>query len=44
MTDLIFQIGLSNACIALALAIVALVVEATVKRPQLVHLCGCLFS
>ena len=38
MTDLIFQIGLSNVCIALALAIVALVVEATVKRPQLSHL------
>ena len=38
MTDLIIQIGLSNACIALALAIVALVVEATVKRPQLSHL------
>ena len=38
MTVLLIQIGLSNACIALALAIVALVVEATVKRPQLAHL------
>jgi hypothetical protein len=35
MTDLLLQIGLSNACIALGLAIVALVVEATAKRPAL---------
>lgn len=33
-----FQIGLSNACISLALAIFALVVEVTVKRPHLAHL------
>ena len=38
MTDLLLQIGLSNVCIALALAIVALVAETTIKRPQLSHL------
>jgi beta-lactamase regulating signal transducer with metallopeptidase domain len=38
MTDLLLRIGLSNVCISLALAIVAMVVEATVKRPPLTHL------
>jgi beta-lactamase regulating signal transducer with metallopeptidase domain len=38
MTDIFFQIGLSNVCVAFALAIIALVVEATAKRPQLAHL------
>jgi len=38
MTDLFLQIGLSNACFSLALAIVAVVVGATVKRPHLTNL------
>jgi hypothetical protein len=38
MTDLIFRIAFSNVCISLALAIVAMVVESTLKRPQLAHL------
>ena len=38
MTDLFLQIGLSNACVALALAIVAMVVGKTVKRPHLANL------
>ena len=37
MTDLLFQIALSNVCISLALAIVAMIVEVTVKRPHLAH-------
>jgi len=38
MTDLILQIGLSNACLSLALAVVAVVVGATVRRPGLTNL------
>ncbi|UCD38464.1 MAG: M56 family metallopeptidase, partial [Fidelibacterota bacterium] len=38
MTDSLFQVVLSNAALALALAIVALVVGAILKRPQLAHL------
>ena len=38
MTDLLLQMGLSNACFALALAIVAMVVGAATKRPHLAHL------
>jgi len=38
MTDFFFQIGLNNACLALALGIVALVVGATTKRSHLAHL------
>ena len=38
MMDLLFTIGLSNVCISLALAIVALVVEITLKRPHLAYL------
>jgi len=38
MTDFFFQIGLSNACLALALGIVAMVVGATTKRSHLAHL------
>ncbi|MDP6633967.1 MAG: M56 family metallopeptidase [Phycisphaerae bacterium] len=38
MTDLLLKIGLSNACFALALAIVALVVGKTTKRPHLANL------
>ena len=38
MTDLFLQIGLSNACFSLALAIVAMVVGATTERPHLAHL------
>jgi len=38
MTDFFLQIGLSNACISLVLAIVAMVVESTLKRPQPAHL------
>ena len=35
MTDFFFQMGLSNACLSLALAIVAMVVGAKARRPQL---------
>jgi len=38
MIDLILQVGLSNVCISLALAIVAIVVEKTLKRPALTYL------
>ena len=38
MTDFLFQMGLSNACFSLALAIVAMIVGATAKRPHLAHL------
>ena len=38
MKDLCFQIGLSNACFALVLALVALLVGAKSKRPHLAHL------
>ncbi|MCH8216571.1 MAG: hypothetical protein IH892_07340 [Planctomycetes bacterium] len=34
MTDLFFQMALSNACLALALAIVAMVVGVSAKRPH----------
>ena len=38
MIDLLFRITLSNAGISLALAIVAVVVGKTLKRPALTHL------
>ena len=38
MTDFLFQIGLSNACLALALGIVAMVVGVTTKRSHLAYL------
>jgi len=38
MIDTLFQIGFSNALIALALAAVALIVEATARRPAIAHL------
>ena len=38
MMDLFVQAGLSNACFALALAIVAMVVGAKAKRPHLAHM------
>ena len=38
MMDHLFQIGLSNACFALALAIVAMVVGARARRPHLAHM------
>lgn len=38
MTSLVFQFALSNACIALVLAIAALILETTTKRSQLAHL------
>ena len=38
MTDFFFQMGLSNACFSLALAIVAMVVGAKARRPHLAHL------
>ena len=38
MTDLLFQIGLSNACMSLALSIVAMVVGAKTRRPHLAHM------
>jgi len=38
MTDFFFQMGLSNACFSLALAIVAMVVGAKAKRAHLAHL------
>ncbi len=37
MTDSLLQMGLSNACFSLALAIVAMVVGATTRRPHLAH-------
>jgi len=38
MTDLLFKVGLSNACFALVLALIALTVAVTTKRAHLVHL------
>ena len=38
MTDFFLQIGLSNACFSLALAIVAMVVGAKGRRPHVAHL------
>jgi beta-lactamase regulating signal transducer with metallopeptidase domain/polyhydroxyalkanoate synthesis regulator phasin len=38
MIDLLLKVGLSNVCISLALAIVAIIVQATIKRPHVVHL------
>ncbi|MHC4483254.1 MAG: M56 family metallopeptidase [Planctomycetota bacterium] len=38
MTDFFFQMGLSNACISLALGIVAMVVGAKARRPHLAHM------
>lgn len=38
MTDFLFQMGLSNACFSIALAIVAMVVGAKVKRPHLAYM------
>ena len=38
MTDLFFQMALSNPCLAFALAIVAMVVGASAKRPHVAHL------
>ena len=38
MIDLFVKAGLSNACIALPLAIVAMVVGAKAKRPHLTHM------
>ena len=38
MTDLLFHMGLSNACLSLALAIVAMVVGARTRRPELTHM------
>ena len=38
MADLWLQVGLSNACFSLALAIVAMVVGAKAKRPQLAYM------
>ena len=38
MTDFFLQVGLSNACFSLALAIVTMVVGAKTKRPHLAHL------
>jgi beta-lactamase regulating signal transducer with metallopeptidase domain len=38
MTDLLFQMGLSNACFSLGLAIVAMVVGAKTRRPHLAHM------
>ncbi len=38
MTDSLLQMGLSNACFSLALAIVAMVVGARTKRPHLAHM------
>jgi len=38
MTDLLFRMGLSNACFALALAIVAMLAGAKAKRPHLTHM------
>ena len=38
MIDFFFQMGLSNACLSLALAIVAMVVGAKARRPGLAHM------
>ncbi|MCK4856973.1 MAG: M56 family metallopeptidase [candidate division Zixibacteria bacterium] len=38
MSDFLFQMGLSNACLSLALGIVAMVVGAKARRPQLAHM------
>jgi len=38
MMDLLFQIGLSNACFSLALAIVAMLVGAKARRPHLAYM------
>jgi len=38
MTDFLFQMGLSNACFSIALAIVAMVVGATARRPHLAYM------
>jgi beta-lactamase regulating signal transducer with metallopeptidase domain len=38
MIDFLFQMGVSNACLSLALAIVAMVVGAKAKRPHLAHI------
>ena len=38
MIDFFFQMGISNTCFSLALAIVAMVVSAKARRPQLAHL------
>ena len=38
MMDTLLQIGLSNSCITLGLAIVAVVVGARINRPQLTHM------
>ena len=38
MTDLLLQIAISNVCLSLALAIVAVAVEKTAKRPHIAHL------
>lgn len=38
MTDLLLHIAVSNACISLVLALAALVVETTAKRPAIAHL------
>jgi len=38
MMDILLHIGLSNACITLALAIVAMGVGVSINRPQLTHL------
>jgi beta-lactamase regulating signal transducer with metallopeptidase domain len=38
MIDLLFHMGLSNACFALVLAIVATIVAARARRPQLPHM------
>lgn len=37
MTDFIFQVGLSNSCFAIVLALLALLVGANAKRAQLAH-------
>ncbi len=38
MTDFLFEMGLSNTCFSLALAILAMVVTARAHRPQLAHM------
>ncbi len=38
MTEFLFQTGISNACFALALALLALVVGATARRPHLTYM------
>ena len=44
MIDLLLQAGLSNICIALGLAIVAIIVEATARRPAIIRLLWLLVS